>query len=115
MLFGLARLHKPYTTVDIASAKRCRGTVRVLLTRMEKDISKIEEKEELTPWNRKMRCMKELAKQFDCEFEETITEDLSNLDFEVRRLLLDLEDSHKHSEASSKVHVQLPKTSIPKS
>ena len=33
----------------IASGKRRRGTMRAHLTRMEKDISKLEEKEELTP------------------------------------------------------------------
>ena len=41
----------------------------------------------------------------------SIKSDLSNLDFEVRRLLLDFEDSHRPSEASSKV--RLPKISIP--
>ena len=41
----------------------------------------------------------------------SIKKDLSDLDFEVRRLLLDFEDSHKPSEASSKV--RFPKISIP--
>ena len=40
-----------------------------------------------------------------------IKKDLSNLHFEVRMLLLDLGDSHKPSEVSSKV--QVPKISIP--
>ena len=50
--------------MDVASAKRRRGTVRAHLTRMEKDIGKMEEKEELTSSDRKKsRRMKELAGQ----------------------------------------------------
>ena len=40
------------------------------LMHMEKDISKFEEKEELTPSDeKKIRCLKELAKEHDREFE----------------------------------------------
>ena len=47
----------------IASAKRRRGTVRPRLTRMEKDIGKLEEKEEITHSDgKKIRRLKELAK-----------------------------------------------------
>ena len=47
------------------------GTVRAHLTRMEKDTSKLEEKEELTPsdW-KKIRRLKELANEHDLVFEE---------------------------------------------
>ena len=56
---------------EIASAKRRRGTVCARLTQMEKDIGKIEEKEELTPSDKKkIQCLKELAKEHDREFEE---------------------------------------------
>ena len=55
----------------IASAKRRRGTVRACLTRMEKNIGKLEEKEGLTPSNqRKVKCLKELAKEHDGDFEQ---------------------------------------------
>ena len=55
----------------IASAKRRRGTVCAHLTGMEKDISKLEEKKELTPLDgEKIRRLKELAKEHDREFEE---------------------------------------------
>ena len=55
----------------IASAKRCQGTVRACLTRMEKNISKLEEKEESTPLDgKKIRRLKELVKEYDHEFEE---------------------------------------------
>ena len=55
----------------IASAKRRPGTVLAHLTRMEKDIGKLEEKEELTPSRgKKMRRLKELAKEHDRELEE---------------------------------------------
>ena len=44
--------------------------MRARLTRMEKDVGKLEEKEELTPSDgKKIRCLKELAKQHDREFE----------------------------------------------
>ena len=45
--------------------------MRPRLTQMEKDIGKMEEKEEFTPLEgKKIRRMKELARQFDCEFEK---------------------------------------------
>ena len=43
----------------------------------------------------------------------SIERDLSNQDFEVRRLLLDFEDNHKPSEVPSKATVELPKISAP--
>ena len=55
---------------EIASAKRHRGTVHARLTWIEKDIGKLEEKEELTPSDVKIRCLKELAKKHDRDFEE---------------------------------------------
>ena len=45
--------------------------MRGRLTRMEKDISKLEGKEELTPSDgKKIRRLKELVKEYDCEFEQ---------------------------------------------
>ena len=62
----------------IAIAKRRRGTVRARPTRMEKDIGKLGEKEELTPSDgKKIRRLKELAKEYDCEFEERHVEVLN--------------------------------------
>ena len=62
----------------IASAKRRRGTVRARLTRMEKDIGKLEDKEELTPSDgKKIGLLKELAKEHDREFEERHVEVLN--------------------------------------
>ena len=56
-------------TID--SAKRRRGTVRSRLTQMGKDITKLEDKEGLTPSNeRKIKCLKEMAKEHDREFEQ---------------------------------------------
>ena len=47
-------------------------------TRMEKDISKLEEKEELTPSDgKKIRRLKELAKEHDRDFEECHVEVLN--------------------------------------
>ena len=43
----------------------------------------------------------------------SIKRDLSNQDFEVRRLLLEKEDGHKTSEAHKKPIVELPKISAP--
>ena len=41
------------------------------LTRMEKDIGKLEDKKEVTPSDgKKIRRLKELAKEHNCEFEE---------------------------------------------
>ena len=55
----------------IACAKRRRGTLRAQLTRMEKDIGKIREKEGLTPSDeRKLKRSKELTKEHDSEFEQ---------------------------------------------
>ena len=52
--------------------------MRARLTRMEKDIVKKEEKEELTLTDgRRFTCMKELDKQFDQEFEERHVEVLN--------------------------------------
>ena len=55
----------------ISSAKGRQGTVRARLTQMEKDVGKLEEKEELTPSDgKKIKRLKELAKEHDREFEE---------------------------------------------
>ena len=55
---------------ELASAKRRRGTVRARLTRIGKDIGKLE-KEELTPLDvKKIRRLKELAKEHDRDYEE---------------------------------------------
>ena len=55
----------------IASAKIRWGMVRAHLTLMEKDIGKLEEKEELTPSDgEKIRRLKELAKEHHREFEQ---------------------------------------------
>ena len=63
---------------EIGSAKRHRGTVRARLTRIKKDIGKCEEKEELSPSDvKKIRRLKELAKELDCEFEECHVEVLN--------------------------------------
>ena len=54
----------------ITSSQRRRGTERARLTRMEKYIGKLEEKEELTPSDeKKIRRLTELAKEHDHEFE----------------------------------------------
>ena len=67
----------------IASAKRRRDTVCACLTWMEKDISKLEEKEELTPSDgKKIRRLKELAKEHDREFEERHVEVLNFIEAE---------------------------------
>ena len=78
------KLHKAYTMADtIASAKKRRGRVRAHLTRMEKDSGKLEEKEELTPLNgKKIRRLKELAKEHDREFEERHVEVLNFIEAE---------------------------------
>ena len=63
---------------EIASAKRRRGTVRARLTRSEKDNGNMEEKEELTPTDvKKIRRLKELAKERDRDFEECHVEVLN--------------------------------------
>ena len=65
-------------TDKIDSAKRRRGTVRTRLTRMEKDIGKLEDKDELTPSDRKkIKRLKELAKEHDRDFEERHVEVLN--------------------------------------
>ena len=52
--FGLIIDCTRHTMADtIACAIRRRGTVRAHLTRVEKDIGKLEDKEELTPSHRK--------------------------------------------------------------
>ena len=43
----------------------------------------------------------------------SIKRDLSNQDFEVRRLLLEIEDGHKPSEAHKEPIIELPKISTP--
>ena len=47
------------------------------------------------------------------ETASSIDKDLSNQDFEVRRLLLDFEENHKPSEACMETSVELPKISAP--
>ena len=72
----------------IAIAKGCRGMVRACLTHMEKDISKLEEKEELTPsYKKKIRCLKELAKEHDHEFEERYAEVINFIEAEDKAAL----------------------------
>ena len=54
----------------IANVRRRRGTVRGRLTRMERDISSLEEKETLTPSERrKIKRLKDQVKEHDQEFE----------------------------------------------
>ena len=56
---------------EIASAKRRRGMVSTFLSRIRKDIGKMEEKEEFSPLDeKKLRWLKELAMEHDLEFEE---------------------------------------------
>ena len=43
----------------------------------------------------------------------SIKKDLSNQDFEVRRLLLDFEDKYKPSEACMELSVEMPKIRAP--
>ena len=55
----------------IANAKRCRGTVHAQLTRIEKDVGKLEEEVGLAPLDRrKIRCLMELAKDHERDFEQ---------------------------------------------
>ena len=55
----------------IASARRRRGAVRGRLTRIEKDISKLEDKASLGPSDqRKIKRLMEQAREDDKEFEE---------------------------------------------
>ena len=55
----------------IGSARRRRGTVRECLTWIEIHIIRLEEKEGLTPSDqRKIKRMKELAKERNCDFEQ---------------------------------------------
>ena len=55
----------------IASARRRRGTVRGRLTRTEWDIEKLEEKETLSPADRrKVKRLKDQVKENDREFEQ---------------------------------------------
>ena len=55
----------------IANARRRRGTVRGRLTRIERDITTLEDKEKLTPSDqRKIRRLKEQVKENDREFEQ---------------------------------------------
>ena len=81
-------------TDTIARAKRCRGTVHAHLTRMEKDFGKLEETEELTPSDgKKIRRLKELAKEYDREFEEHHVEVLNFIEAE-NRASLEPEQAH---------------------
>ena len=43
----------------------------------------------------------------------SIKRDLSNQDFEVKRLLLEIEDSHKPTRAHKEPTVESPRTSTP--
>ena len=58
------------------------------LTRMEKDIGKLEEKEELLPWDeRKVKRLKELTKEHDREFEQRYVEVLNFIEAEDKAAL----------------------------
>ena len=62
----------------MASAKWRQSTVRARLTRVEKDIGKLEEKDGLAPSDeRKIKRMKELAKEHDRELEQRHEEGLN--------------------------------------
>ena len=55
----------------IANVRRRQGTVRSRLTRIERDISSLEEKETLSPSDqRKIKHLKDLVKEHDQEFEK---------------------------------------------
>ena len=72
----------------ITSAKWRQGTVRASLTRMEKDINKLEEKKGLTPLNeRKIEQLKELSKEHDRDFEERHVEVLNLIEAEDKAAL----------------------------
>ena len=70
----------------IAGARRRRGTVRARLTRTEKDVGKLEEKvvrEGSTPADlRKIKRLKELAKEHDRDYEERHVEVLNYIEAE---------------------------------
>ena len=72
----------------IASVRRRRGTVRGRLTRIERDISSLEEKETLTPSERKkiMR-LKDQVKEHDQEFEKRNMEVLDFIEEEDQTTL----------------------------
>ena len=76
----------------IASARRRRGTVRGHLTRIERDIEKLEEKETLSPSDRrKVKRLKDQVKENDREFEQRHIEVLDFIESEDQTTLNDEE------------------------
>ena len=76
----------------IASARRRRGTVRGRLTRIERDIEKLEEKETLSPSDRrKVKRLKDQVKENDREFEQRHIEVLDFIESEDQTTLNDEE------------------------
>ena len=72
----------------VANAKRRRGTVRPYLTRMENDTGKLEEKDGLIPSDeRKIKRLKELAKDHDSQFEQRHEEVLNFIKAEDKAAL----------------------------
>ena len=72
----------------IASARRQWGTVCSYLTQMEKDIGKLEEKEGLTPSDkRKIKHFKEQAMEHDRDFEQCHLEVLNFIEAEDKAAL----------------------------
>ena len=76
----------------IATVRRRRGTVRGRLTRIERDISSLEEKETLTPSERrKIMRLNDEVKEHDQEFEKRHMEVLDFIE-EEDQTTLDAED-----------------------
>ena len=76
----------------IASSRRRRGTVRGRLTRIERDIVKLEEKEALSPSDRrKVKRLKDQVKDNDREFEQRHIEVLDFIESEDQTTLNDEE------------------------
>ena len=72
----------------IANVRRRRGTVRGRLTRIERDISSLEEKETLTPSERrKIKRLKDQVKEHDQEFERRHMEVLDFIEEEDQTAL----------------------------
>ena len=86
--FVIVSQSKPGLRYTIANAKRRHDTVHGRLTRMEKDISKLEEKEGVTSFGlMKIKHLKELAKKHDCEFEQRHIEVLNFIEAEDKAAL----------------------------
>ena len=70
-------------TDTIANLRRQRVTVRGRLTRIERDISSLDDKEKLTPSDqRKVKCLKDRVKENDQDFKKLHIEDLSLIEDE---------------------------------